>query len=145
MDRYKGLGALVTGAASGIGRAMAVRLAEEGCGVVCADINVAGAEDTAAQVSERGGRSSAIELDVTDSDAFSDAINQTIEEFGSFDVLMNNAGIAGGSWESTIDINLSGVYYGLQHGCRVMAQRGGGRRSERLSWHDGYTGGTSTG
>ncbi len=126
MDRYKGLSALVTGAASGIGRAMAIRLAEEGCGVICADVNVAGAEDTAAQVSERGGKSSAMELDVTDSDAVNDAIEQTIKEFGSFDVLMNNAGIAGGSWENTIDINLTGVYYGLQHGCRVMAQRGGG-------------------
>ena len=126
MDRYEGSTALVTGAASGIGRAMAERLAEEGCAVVCADIDGDGAEDTAAQLLEKGSRASAIKLDVTDSTAIKEAIEKTIDEFGSFDVLMNNAGIAGGSWEDTIDINLSGVYYGLQHGCRVMAQRGGG-------------------
>tara|TARA_B110000196_G_scaffold304225_1_gene300750 strand:- start:32 stop:787 length:756 start_codon:yes stop_codon:yes gene_type:complete len=121
------MSALVTGAASGIGRAMALRLADEGCAVLCADIDQDGTESTAAEVLEHGGKSAAVVLDVTDSDAVKDALERTISEFGSIDVLMNNAGVGGGAgWDQTIAVNLSGVYYGLLHGCKMMAERGGG-------------------
>ena len=127
MSRYDGMSALVTGAASGIGRAMAIRLADEGCAVLCADIDQEGTESTAAEVLEHGGKSAAIVLNVTDSDAVKDALERTVSEFGSIDVLMNNAGVGGGAgWDQTIAVNLSGVYYGLLHGCRMMAERGGG-------------------
>jgi NAD(P)-dependent dehydrogenase (short-subunit alcohol dehydrogenase family) len=127
MNRYDGMSALVTGAGSGIGRAMALRLADEGCAVLCADIDQDGTESTAAKVLEHGGKSAAVVLDVTDSDAVKDALERTISEFGSIDVLMNNAGVGGGAgWDQTIAVNLSGVYYGLLHGCKMMAERGGG-------------------
>jgi len=127
MSRYDGMSALVTGAASGIGRAMAIRLADEGCAVLCADIDQEGTESTAAEVLEHGGKSAAIVLNVTDSDAVKDALERTVSEFGSIDVLMNNAGVGGGAgWDQTIAVNLSGVYYGLLHGCKMMAERGGG-------------------
>jgi len=127
MSRYDGMSALVTGAASGIGRAMAIRLADEGCAVLCADIDQEGTESTAAEVLEHGGKSAAIVLNVTDSDGVKDALERTVSEFGSIDVLMNNAGVGGGAgWDQTIAVNLSGVYYGLLHGCKMMAERGGG-------------------
>jgi NAD(P)-dependent dehydrogenase (short-subunit alcohol dehydrogenase family) len=127
MNRYDGMSALVTGAASGIGRAMALRLADEGCAVLCADIDQEGTESTAAEVLEHGGKSAAVVLNVTDSDAVKDALERTVSEFGSIDVLMNNAGVGGGAgWDQTIAVNLSGVYYGLLHGCKMMAERGGG-------------------
>ena len=127
MNRYDGMSALVTGAASGIGRAMALRLADEGCAVLCADIDQEGTESTAAEVLEHGGKSAAVVLNVTDSDAVKEALERTISEFGSIDVLMNNAGVGGGAgWDKTIAVNLSGVYYGLLHGCKMMAERGGG-------------------
>ena len=97
MNRYDGMSALVTGAASGIGRAMALRLADEGCAVLCADIDQEGTESTAAELLEHGGKSAALVLNVTDSDAVKEALERTVSEFGSIDVLMNNAGVGGGA------------------------------------------------
>lgn len=120
--------ALVTGAASGIGRASALRMAGEGAAVMCADIDAAGAQQTAAQIAEHGGRSAAVELDVTSEDAVKDALDQTVRELGGLNVVFNNAGIGGRmlGWDAVIGVNLTGVYYGTFHGCAMMAARGGG-------------------
>ncbi len=128
MSRLSGRVAFITGAGSGIGRASALRMAEEGAAVMCADIDKAGAEQTAAQVAEHGGRSSAMELDVTSESAVQEALEQTVKEFGGLNVIFNNAGIGGRllGWDAVIDVNLSGVYYGTFHGCAMMAERGGG-------------------
>ncbi len=128
MSRLSGRVAFITGAGSGIGRASALRMAEEGAAVMCADIDKAGAEQTAAQVAEHGGRSSAMELDVTSESAVQGALEQTVKEFGGLNVIFNNAGIGGRllGWDAVIDVNLSGVYYGTFHGCAMMAERGGG-------------------
>ncbi len=127
MDRLEGRVALITGAGSGIGRESALRMASEGAAVMCADINPEGAQTTAAQIAEHGGRSATMELDVTSEAAVQDALAQTVSVLGGLDVLMNNAGIGGAySWDQTISVNLTGVYYGTFHGAALLAERGGG-------------------
>ncbi len=123
----EGKAALITGAASGIGRATALRFAAEGAAVACADLDGDGVEDTAARIAESGGASLAIQLDVTAEQEVQDALARSVAEFGTLDVLFNNAGVGGGGdWEATLGVNLSGVYYGLLHGARLLAERGGG-------------------
>lgn len=128
MPDLSGLVSIITGAGSGIGRAAALRMAECGSAIMCADIDADAAQDTAAQIAEHGGRSSAIRLDVSSEAAVKAALQKTIEDLGGLDVVVNNAGIGGAllSWDSTIQINLSGVYYGLFHGAALLAERGGG-------------------
>lgn len=128
MARLEGKVALITGAASGIGAASALRMASEGAAVMCADIDLAGAEQTAATIAERGGSSAALKLDVGDAAAVEDAIRQTDRELGGFHVLYNNAGISGlnADWATVLRVNLDGVYNGLFYGCKALAARGGG-------------------
>ncbi|MEX1021748.1 MAG: SDR family oxidoreductase [Dehalococcoidia bacterium] len=127
MADLAGKTALVTGAGSGIGRAMSQRLAADGAAVMCADLDEEGAQQTAAGIAEHGGRAAALRLDVGDEDAVRAALRRTVDDLGGFDILMNNAGVGGGfGWDKTVAVNLSGVYYGLAHGARLMAERGGG-------------------
>lgn len=127
MPRLSGKTALITGAASGIGAATAVKFATEGAVVMCADINAGGAEATAEAVRAAGGHASALALDVSNEDAVRESLAVTVEQLGALDIVFNNAGIGGdGDWDRTIAINLSGVYYGLRHGAPFLAQRGGG-------------------
>lgn len=118
--------ALVTGAARGIGRATAERFAEEGAWVACADIDEEGARETANTIQQRTGKAISIQLDVTDQDAFTAAMTRTAEEFGGYDILFNNAGIAGGDWAKTLEVNLTGVYNGLAYGAHMMSQNDSG-------------------
>ncbi|NKC14668.1 MAG: SDR family oxidoreductase [Gammaproteobacteria bacterium] len=106
---------------------MALRLAGEGAGVMCADVDEQGAQATAARVAERGARAGALALDVSSEAAFAAGLEHTVSELGGLDVLMNNAGVgAGFTWEQTIGVNLNGVYYGLKHACPMLAASGGG-------------------
>ena len=121
--------ALVTGAASGIGRASALRLASQGAGVMCADANLDGARETAALITAGGvNAAAALHLDVADRDAVQGALGRTVKELGSLDAIFNNAGIAGfeHGWDKTIAVNLTGVYNGLVEGAPFLAERGGG-------------------
>jgi NAD(P)-dependent dehydrogenase (short-subunit alcohol dehydrogenase family) len=78
-------------------------------------------------VSEHGGQSAAIALDVTQEEAVKSALQRTVDELGGLHVVFNNAGVGGGvGWRTTIDVNLQGVYYGLFHGAAMLAERGGG-------------------
>jgi NAD(P)-dependent dehydrogenase (short-subunit alcohol dehydrogenase family) len=118
--------ALVTGAGSGIGRATALRYAQAGAAVMCADIDADGAKVTAESINGDGGRAASLQLDVTDETAVEKSLQQTLDTLDGFDILFNNAGIGDISYERTIDVNQNGVYYGLRYGAELLAERGGG-------------------
>ena len=96
MGRVDGKVALVAGAGGGIGGAGAEGLAREGAAVVCADIDAAAAEATAARIRRTGGRATAIALDVRDRAAVDAAVAATIREFGRLDVLLDSAVVSDG-------------------------------------------------
>src|SRR5207244_1588886 len=85
--------AIITGGASGIGRAVGVELARRGDKVVLADINAAGAEAAAAAIRASGGAASAVRLDVTDAEGVRRLVEETAAEHGRLDLMFNNAGI----------------------------------------------------
>jgi NAD(P)-dependent dehydrogenase (short-subunit alcohol dehydrogenase family) len=128
MSRLKDKVALITGAGSGIGRESALRMAEEGAAVMCADRNLEGAETTAGIIQNRGGNAACLKLDVASEDQVKASLTTTVSELGGLDVIFNNAGIGGATfgWEQTIAVNLTGVYNGLFHGAPFLAARGGG-------------------
>jgi NAD(P)-dependent dehydrogenase (short-subunit alcohol dehydrogenase family) len=126
--KLDGKGALITGAASGIGRASALRMATDGAAIMCADLDAEGAATTANMIQQEGGKAESVELDVCSESSVAEAITKTASTFGDLSVIFNNAGIGGGGfgWDKTISVNLSGVYYGLFHGAPYLAEHGGG-------------------
>src|SRR5438552_8414938 len=115
MAGLEGKVGLVTGAASGIGRACALALAGEGASVIVADIDAAGAEETCRQVAEAGGAARYLHLDVTSEDGWDDALADVRAHEGALHVLVNNAAIciatpvlemSYASWRRQVEINL---------------------------------------
>ncbi len=133
--RLDGKVALVTGAASGIGRASAKELAARGARVACADLNAAGAESVAKEIAQAGGDAFGLALDVADAGANERAVAEVVRRFGALHLAHLNAGIAtGGSvlditaedWRRTLAVNLDGVFFGLQSAGRAIRDAGGG-------------------
>lgn len=133
--RLDGQAAFVTGGGGGIGRAIAIRLAEAGADVAIFDIFPARAEEAAARVREAGRRALAIPGDVMDSDALRAAIDRTAEEFGRLDILANNAGGVSArpfldqserSMRKHIDINLMSMLVATQAAAKHMVAGGRG-------------------
>ena len=128
--------AMVTGGASGIGRAVALVWARNGARVVVSDMNRAGGEETVSLVRERGGEAIFLAADVGRPEDAQSLVEQTVAHFGRLDVACNNAGIGGPSapirdypidgWAQVININLSGVFYGMQQQIAAMLKTGGG-------------------
>jgi len=125
--------AVVTGAASGIGRAMAEAFAAAGSAVVVADLEAAAAERVAAGIRERGGVAEAIAVDVSDAGAVDALAAATIQRFGRVDVLCNNAGVSTfnllrdhtlDDWRWVFSVNLWGVVNGLQTFVPIMREQG---------------------
>jgi len=134
---FEGKVALVTGAGSGIGQAVALRLALSGAIVIVSDIEVGAAEVTAHQLCQLGGRATALKLDTTDVRQCQMAVDVTVSKYGCLDLAVNNAGIGGNldatvadgdveNWNRTIDVNLNGVFYGLHVQLAHMVPRGSG-------------------
>ena len=128
--------AVITGAASGIGRATALLFAERGVRVVAADLNTADGVVTEKLIREAGGEATFVTCDVANEDDVRALVRTATATYGGLDYAVNNAGIDGDlaplaeqptdSWHRVIEVNLSGVFYGLKHQIPAMIARGGG-------------------
>jgi len=136
--RLEGKRALVTGAGSGIGRAAAIKLAEEGAAVGVLDINLDAAEQVVGCIRDNGHDAVALRVDVGDEEQVATAVNKVVAKFGGLDVLIPNAGVMLfgrdttvteldlKTWQATIDVNLTGMFLTCKHGFRALLQNGRG-------------------
>ncbi len=137
--KLKGKIAMVTGTGSqvGFGKGIAVKLAEEGCDVICADIDLPGAEKTAEVVKALGRKSIAVKVDITDRTDVDAAVKKALDEFDHIDILVNCAGRASGihpftettqdMWDTDININFRGTMNVTQAVLPHMLERGYGK------------------
>lgn len=128
--------AIVTGGSRGIGRAIAICLAEEGANVaVIYAGNTAAAEETQKAIAEKGGQAIAIQCDVANEDAVTAMMKQVKEQFGSIDILVNNAGITRdgllmrmktSDWQAVLDTNLTGTFFCTKAVTKIMMKQRSG-------------------
>jgi 3-oxoacyl-[acyl-carrier protein] reductase len=128
--------ALVTGAAQGIGKAIALLLAEKGADVVVSDINVEKAQETAREIEEKGRKSMALKVNVADPDEVEQMVETIIEKFSRIDILVNNAGItrdklllrmSSEDWDAVLDVNLKGVFNCTKSVIKYMSKQRSGK------------------
>ncbi len=129
--------ALVTGGASGIGRATALMFTREGAKLIVADTNTDGGQQTVHMITENGGEATFVQVDVTNAAQIEAMISKTVEIYGKLDCSFNNAGTEGTTMVSTIDyqeadwnrvlsINLTGVWLCMKYELQQMLKQGGG-------------------
>jgi NAD(P)-dependent dehydrogenase (short-subunit alcohol dehydrogenase family) len=142
--KLEGKVAIVTGAASGIGRATALLFAAEGAAVVVADVNNGGGMQTVEAIRSAGGRAQYVHTDVSRSPDVQAMVRAAVERFGRLDVLFNNAGIAvfkgveettEDEWDRVVAVNLRGVYLGIKYAAPEMRRAGGGSIINTSSVH----------
>jgi 3alpha(or 20beta)-hydroxysteroid dehydrogenase len=147
VGRLDGRVALISGAARGLGRAMAEEFVAEGASVVIGDVLTDLAAETAGQI---GGRARSLALDVTSEQSWADAVAATERAFGKLDVLVNNAGTAEGSafadtsldsYRRVTEVNQTGVFLGMRAAVAPMRRAGGGA-IVNISSMDGMVGAT---
>ena len=131
---FEGKVAIVTGAARGIGRAIAEPLATQGCKVVIADVQ--GAEETAEEMRQAGGEALGLSVDVTQADSVEKMVADTQDKYGRLDILVNNAGITRDGllmrmkeedWDLVLKINLKGAFLCCKAACRPLMKSPAGR------------------
>lgn len=135
-QEFEGKVALVTGAASGIGAAIARQLASEGAKVVVADFDRAGAEVVSRDIEKAGGIAAVFDLDVADAETVRAMVDFAVSRYGALHLAVNNAGIGGPSapvgeypldgWQRVIDVNLNSVFYCMRYEIPAMLAAGGG-------------------
>ena len=124
--RLRDKSALITGAGSGIGRAIALEFASEGAKVLVAELNEAAGQAVVDEIGAAGGEARLQRCDVAKEESVQAAIQAAVDAFGRLDIMVNNAGVGRSDWDATLAINLSGVYYGCKHAAETMAAQGGG-------------------
>jgi NAD(P)-dependent dehydrogenase (short-subunit alcohol dehydrogenase family) len=121
--------ALITGAGSGIGRASAIRFAEEGAKVMVADVRAESASNSAAEIEKAGGVAKSIAVDVRVAAQVERMVNETVRAFGRLDILFNNAGVyvpknvvntSEEEWDWVVDVCLKGVFLGCKYAIPQM-------------------------
>jgi len=127
--------AVITGAGSGIGKATATLFAKEGAKVIVSDINDANGNSAVDEIKKNGGEAFFVKADSSKPEDNEALVKQAIQKYGALDIAVNNAGIGGPlgataeypveGWQKVIDINLSGVFYGLRYQIPAMLQKGG--------------------
>ena len=129
--------ALITGAGNGIGKAIAIAMAENGRNVVCADIDLSAAETTAATILQLGAKATALKVDVGETAEISNMIQDIERQFGRLDILVNNAGVTRAAdimelteadWDKIHRVNAKGVFFCLQNAAKQMIEQGNGGR-----------------
>lgn len=133
--RLQGKVAVVTGAGSGIGRGIALRFAQEGAAVLCADLSEEGAQQTAETAQKEGGRALALCVDVSRRDQVEAMVGRAVGELGGLDIMVANAGIFQAepfletrdeTWDQIMAVNARGVFLCCQAAARQMVQAGRG-------------------
>ncbi len=134
--RLKDKVAIVTGSGRGIGEGIVMRFAEEGAKIVVNDVNEADAANVVNQVKAKGGQAVAVLGSVSDRATVQKMVDTAVKEFGTLDIIVNNAGITrdvmlhkmtADQWNAVIDVNLTGVFYGIQCAARYMREKGYGK------------------
>ncbi len=128
--------AIVTGAGSGIGRAIALLYAAEGDSIVASDADEKGGNETVAEITAKGGKAIFVKADTAVPADSKKVVDQALAAFGGLHIAVNNAGIGGpigpvgeypiDGWDKVISINLSGVFYGLRYQLPAILSSGGG-------------------
>src|SRR5271154_3381642 len=136
MGKLDGKVAVITGAASGMGRATAIRFAQEGAAIVVADLNSQGGELVVSEIAAAKGRAVFQRTDVISEDDIKAVINRAVTEFGRLDITYNNAGLGGATgriedlrsedWDKTFHILTRAVFLGIKHSVGPMRKVGGG-------------------
>jgi len=135
MSRFDGKVALVTGGASGIGKATALRIAAEGGSVVVADLQDEAGKAVVEEIEGSGGKAAYVHLDVTDEAGWADAVASTVERFGGLDILVNNAGIGDTepievttteTWDKVVAVTQTSVFLGMKAAADALKASGAG-------------------
>jgi meso-butanediol dehydrogenase / (S,S)-butanediol dehydrogenase / diacetyl reductase len=131
--RLAGKKCLITGAARGMGAAVAERYAEEGASVCVADINLEGCQEVVERIKAKGGKALAVQLDVTSRQEMTGAVKATVDAFGALNVMVNNAGIntpmmfldvTEENWHKIMTVNAWGPLIGMQEAAKQMIAQG---------------------
>lgn len=133
----EGKSAIITGSAKGMGKGMATKFAKEGCAVAIVDIDQAEAEKTAEEIKAQGGKSIALKVDITKEDQVKTCVQNVVKEFGTVDILINNAGGAGVAypieempeevWDQTFSLNLKSQYFFCKYVVPILKAKKSGK------------------
>ena len=145
MKRLNGKVAIVTGAGRGLGKGIAIKLAQEGASVVIADVNIDDAKNCVNEIKEFSGSALAVLGNVAKVEDVNSIFEKTISEYGKIDIVVNNAGInrdamlhktSDEQWDLVIGVNLTGTFYMSREAAKLMREQGSGRiiNISSMSW-----------